>query len=138
YEMITGRVPFHGETPTETVSLILQKEAAPLTRFTNEVPAELERIVTKALTKDREERYQSAKDLLIDLRNLKRKIEVDAEIERSMAPELQTSDARATTNEQASHPTSSAEYLISEIKRHKRSAFVAVAAIILLSVAGII
>ena len=66
YEMIAGRVPFPGETPTETISLILQRESAPLARFTHEVPAELERIVMKALTKDREERYQTAKDLLID------------------------------------------------------------------------
>ena len=51
-------------------------------------PAELERIVNKALTKNCEERYQSAKDLLIDLRNLKRKLEVDAEIDRTVSPEL--------------------------------------------------
>src|SRR6266550_2169036 len=84
YEMITRSVPFPGETPTETISLILQREPAPLTRFAHEVPPELERIVTKALTKDREERYQTAKDLLIDLRSLKRKLEVDAEIDRTV------------------------------------------------------
>jgi len=80
YETLTGRVPFCGETPTETLSLILQKEPAPLTRYAREVPAELERIVNKALTKDCEERYQSAKDLLIDLRNLKRRRMVSAVI----------------------------------------------------------
>src|SRR5436190_17470680 len=69
YEMIAGRVPFPGETPTETISLILQKEAAPLIRFAPDVPAELDRIITKTLTRDQEERYQTAKDLLIDLRN---------------------------------------------------------------------
>src|SRR5205085_4400398 len=139
YEMVAGCMPFVGASSNEIISAIISKERqSPLARFAHDVPERLEEIVAKALAKNREERYQSAKDLLIDLRNLKRKIEVDAEIERSMAPELQTSDARATTNEQASHPTSSAEYLISEIKRHKRSAFVAVAAIILLSVAGII
>src|SRR6266498_2760239 len=63
YEMVTGHMPFFGETPTETISLILLKEPAPLTRYACEVPAELERIVNKALTKNREERYQSAKDL---------------------------------------------------------------------------
>src|SRR6185295_7846107 len=88
YEMISGQVPFAGETPTETISLILQKEAAPLSRYVDEVPAELERIVAKALTKDRDERYQTAKDFSIDLRNLKRKLEVDAEIDRSVATEL--------------------------------------------------
>jgi eukaryotic-like serine/threonine-protein kinase len=88
YEMVTGRSPFAAETRTETISLILQKDPAPLTRYSHEVPAELERIVTKAVTKDREERYQTAKDLLIDLRNLKKKLEVDAEIDRTAPPEL--------------------------------------------------
>src|SRR6185503_14843413 len=62
YEMVAGQVPFAGETPTETISLILQREAAPLSHHVDEVPAELERIVAKALTKDRDERYQTAKD----------------------------------------------------------------------------
>src|SRR4030095_2232561 len=88
YEMIAGRVPFLGKTATETISLILQKEPAPLATYATEVPAVLERIVTTALTKDREERYQTTKDMLIDLRNLKRKQEVEAEIERTVAPEL--------------------------------------------------
>jgi serine/threonine-protein kinase len=86
YEMVTGQLPFRGETTAETLSLILQREPTPLSRFAHDLPAELERIVTKALTKDCEERYQSAKDLLIDLRNLKRKLEVDAEIERTGLP----------------------------------------------------
>src|SRR5690349_20367364 len=59
YEMATGHVPFQGETPTETISLILQKEPPPMTRYSSEVPDELKRIVEKALTKDRDERYQT-------------------------------------------------------------------------------
>src|SRR5207237_6714199 len=133
YEMITRHVPFPGETPTETISLILQREPAPLTRFAHGVPAELERIATKALTKGREERYQTAKDLLIDLRSLKRKLEVEAEIERTVTPELRspasTSSApsvattvwgtvAATTPVGAQSP-SSAEYIASGIKQHK-------------------
>src|SRR5215831_5305277 len=70
YEMVTGRQPFLGQTPTETISLILQKEPALLASHMPEAPEELERIVTKALTKDREERYQTMKDMLIDLRSL--------------------------------------------------------------------
>ena len=96
YEMLTGRVPFLGETPTETISLIIQKEPAPLARYVNEVPSELERIINKALTKNCEERYQSAKDLLNDLRSLKRKLEVDAEIDRTVSPELRGSSLRST------------------------------------------
>src|SRR6476659_386405 len=88
YEMVTGHLPFAGETPTETISLILQKEPAPLVRYAHDIPDELERIVEKALTKDREERYQTARDMLVDLRHLKRKLEVDAEIDRTVPPEL--------------------------------------------------
>jgi len=104
YEMIAGQVPFAGETPTETISLILQKDAAPLSRYVDEVPAELERIVAKALTKDRDERYQTAKDFLIDLRNLKRKLEVDAEIDRSVPTEFRV--ALSTRSGQKSGVTS--------------------------------
>ncbi|HKE57753.1 MAG TPA: tetratricopeptide repeat protein, partial [Pyrinomonadaceae bacterium] len=128
YEMVTDRLPFHGETVPETISLILQKQPAPLARYANDVPAELERIITKALTKDREERYQSARDMLIDLRNLKRKREVDAEIERTATPGLRSPGSisgghNAVGN--VAHSTSSAEYVVSEIKQHKLGALLA-------------
>ena len=101
YEMITGTGPFVGETATDSISLIVQKDPAPLTRYVKDVPAELERIISKALTKDREERYQTAKDFLIDLRNLKRKLEVDAELDRTVPPELRgplsTASGKAAT-----------------------------------------
>jgi serine/threonine protein kinase len=70
YEMVTGRQPFEGETASDVMSLILQKEPLPLTHSLPGVPAELERIVRKALRKDKEERYQTIRDLLIDLKNL--------------------------------------------------------------------
>jgi eukaryotic-like serine/threonine-protein kinase len=144
YEMVAGRVPFPGETPTETISLILQREAAPLTRFATDVPGELERIVTKALTKDREDRYQTMKDLLIDLRNLKRKLEVDAEIDRTVSPELRAvastssgsaapataSGAVATAQASAPHSASSAEYVVAEIKKHKLAAIASLVVLI--------
>src|SRR4029078_9605088 len=77
YEMTTGRQPFEGETASDVLSLILQKDPVPLTRCLPEVPAELERIARKALRKDREERYQTVKDLLIDLRNLRKALELE-------------------------------------------------------------
>ena len=129
YEMIAGQAPFKGETPTETISLILQRDAAPLTRFAPNVPTELERIVTKALTKDREERYQTMKDLLIDLRALKRKLDVDAEIERTVAPEVRatlstsghvsTAPVSGIGQTAVSTAPSSAEYVVTGIKQHK-------------------
>jgi len=141
YEMIAGHVPFRGETPTETISLILQREPAPLKRLMTDVPAELERIVTKALAKNREERYQTAKDLLIDLRNLKRKMEVDAEIERTGAPDMAAAvststgqSARVTAPGALPATASSAEYVVSGIKQHKLA--VALAFLVLAIVVG--
>ena len=107
----------------ESISLILQREPAPLTRFAREVPAELERIVTKALTKDREQRYQTAKDMLIDLRNLKRKLEVDAEIERTGSPELRpsssTSSGQSALASAPSAAPSTTAYFASRFRQHK-------------------
>jgi serine/threonine protein kinase/Tol biopolymer transport system component len=89
YEMIAGREPFGGETATDTLSNILQKEPPPLARFAAGVPPELERIVAKALRKDREERYQVVKDLLLDLKSLKQELEFAAMRERAgVATEL--------------------------------------------------
>ena len=145
YEMIAGRVPFKGETLTETISLILQKDAAPLTRFAPNTPAELERIVNKALTKDREDRYQVMKDLLIDLRALKRKLDVEAEIERMNSPEVRATLSRSrhvsiaassTVTQTAVSPApSSAERVVTEIKRHKLAAVLVLAAVVL-AIAG--
>jgi len=145
YEMVTGHVPFPGETSAESISLILQRQPAPLTRFVNEVPSELERIVTRALTKNREERYQTAKDILIDLRNLKRKLEVEAEIERTSAPKLpqfaatvssqtapQTASSSGAPNVSPRAASSSTEYIVSRIKQHK---LVATIVVVLLVVA---
>ena len=120
YEMLTGRAPFAGQSQTEILSLIIQKDPPPLTRFVREVPDELQRIVNKLLTKDRDQRYQSAKDLLIDLRNLKRRLDVEAEIDRTGPNVLSTGlGAGKLTTKPIS---SSAEYVVSEIKRHKLAA----------------
>ena len=137
YEMAAGRQPFEGETASDVMSLILQKEPPPLAHSWPEVPGELERIVRKALRKDKEERYQTIKDLLIDLRNLRKELELNAEMERSAPP----ISARAMSSGQSAaataHSASSAEYIVTEIKQHKRGLAVALAAMILLSVAGI-
>ncbi len=70
HEMLAGELPFAGETKSDVIASILKTEPAPPRHFNEKIPAELERIVSKTLVKDREERYQSARDLLIDLRRL--------------------------------------------------------------------
>lgn len=72
YEMATGRLPFAGASTSETLDRILHSQPDAMARFNYDVPAELERIVRKCLEKERERRYQSARELLIDLKNLQR------------------------------------------------------------------
>jgi Tol biopolymer transport system component/predicted Ser/Thr protein kinase len=72
YEMAARMPPFRGETPAAVYNEILNREPAPLARASPERPEELERIVRKCLEKDRDLRYQSARDLLADLKRLRR------------------------------------------------------------------
>ena len=85
YEMVTGHAPFTGDTPREVMSSILEKEPPPLTSYIAHTPAELQQIISKTLRKDREERYQSAHELLEALKDLRHKLEFKAELERSTA-----------------------------------------------------
>src|SRR5258705_4260270 len=75
YEMVAGRTPFEGETSTDVIVAITQKEPLPLARFAPNVPAEPHWIVMKALRKDRDERYLTIKELNTELRRLKQRIE---------------------------------------------------------------
>jgi serine/threonine protein kinase/Tfp pilus assembly protein PilF len=75
YETIAGRQPFGGSTALDVMSGVLQREPEPLTQYLPDGPRELDRIISRALRKDREERYQTIKDLLIDLKDVKRQLE---------------------------------------------------------------
>ena len=72
YEMLTARMPFEGDTAVEIIDNLLHVEPMPVTRLNYAVPPDLDLVVRKCLEKDRERRYQSVRDLLIDLRNLQR------------------------------------------------------------------
>jgi serine/threonine protein kinase len=98
YEMVTGQVPFKGRTSSHTIVQILENEPAPLTQGAHStVPDELQRIVSKTLTKHPDERYQSAKDLLIDLRKLRKQLDVETELKRSIAPLFTEKTSRTTS-----------------------------------------
>ena len=135
YQMITERLPFEGETATDVLVAITQKEPAPIARFTPNVPAELDWIVMKALRKAKDERYQTIKELITDLRRLRQKLEFEVELERSVAPEsvtrsnissavaAPTVSDKVTPTEMRTAPTvSSAEYIVSGIRHHKVAA----------------
>jgi tetratricopeptide (TPR) repeat protein len=70
YEMLAGRRPFEGETTSHAMVAILEKDPLPLTRYLPGAPPELQRILSKALEKNRDERYQGVKDVQLDLKRL--------------------------------------------------------------------
>jgi serine/threonine protein kinase/tetratricopeptide (TPR) repeat protein len=167
YEMLSGRRPFEGTTSSEIIVSIMQKRHRPLARYTPEVPAELERIVAKSLTKSRDDRYQTLKDMLIDLKRLKQEFDLEAHLSDMPDDDLpeqlssrqqmetvanlgvtvatttgprqavsQTREITAATPLPTSgqfHP-SSAEYIVTGIKRYKKAALIVVAAAVLITI----
>ncbi|MGB5754352.1 MAG: serine/threonine-protein kinase, partial [Thermoanaerobaculia bacterium] len=75
YEMAGGQRPFQGDTEIESLHATLKSEAQPLSEVAGDIPAEAERVVRKALEKERDRRYQDAADLATDLRNLERDLD---------------------------------------------------------------
>jgi len=102
YEVLAGRLPFSGSVSTEVIaSIINEQEVQPISLYLPDIPAELERIVVKALKKNRDERYQTAKDMFLDLKSLKERLSFEKELERSKTAE---SEARQTTSGNISQP----------------------------------
>jgi serine/threonine protein kinase/Tfp pilus assembly protein PilF len=85
YEMVTGHVPFTGDTPIDVMSSILKKEPPPLRNYVSHAPAELQQIISKTLRKERGQRYHNAHELLQALKGLRHKLEVEAELQPSTA-----------------------------------------------------
>ena len=136
YEMLARKVPFTGETVSHTIVSIIEKEPLLL----ENVPAELQRIIRKALTKDVDMRYQSARDLLIDLKNLRRHLDIQGELERSIVPNREaatgairesetqmyasgvagtTRSGKIPSTQNVSTSSSSLEYAVNQAKSHK-------------------
>ena len=132
YQMLTGSAPFSGATSSDTLVSILEREPRSLKSFSPEIPEEFEWIVTKALTKDYDDRYQTSREVLTDLRRLKQHLIVTAELERSVAPQLsEGSDA-----ERASSPE--AAVIASSQKKSKRRLVWATLLVAMVALAGTI
>ncbi len=132
YEMLARRAPFAGETANDSIAAILKSEPPPLDET---APSELRRIVLKSLQKQTDKRYQTVNDFLLDIKNLKREFEFSEEFERSytsLPPNLSnfstaamrenaTGTLSGLNSAQKSLPPaiSSAEYLVSQVKKYK-------------------
>jgi eukaryotic-like serine/threonine-protein kinase len=101
YEMVAGEPPFKGPTDSHTLVSIIDHEAPPLTHKVPDVPRQLERIVAKALAKDRLKRYQTVTDLKLDLEQLRDELHLDS----TGAGTRRDSDTVADTSVIRSTPT---------------------------------
>jgi len=114
YEIVTGSPPFRGETPSDCIAAILTAEPVSLSSISPDVPAKLESILEKALRKNSDERYQTIKEMLAELRILKAKL-----------------DAESSLSQTRAH----AESIISKIKHHRRGVLLTLAAALLTAMA---
>jgi serine/threonine-protein kinase len=147
HEMIAGKRPFDGETISDVIVSILDRRPQPLSEISSEVTPRLESIVHKALSKERDARYQTINDLLKDLKRQKQRVDFESGLDESFMPDysaeptvaITTEDARATVKAfsvrddhlETGRATSSAEYLVTEIKRHKRGALIMFLALVI-------
>ena len=134
YEMATGVVPFRGDTTAVIFEAILGRAPAAPARLNPDLPAELERIISKTLEKDRSLRYQSAADLRTDLARLRR----DTDSSRSAAVSVDNaSDAGRSALHPQAESISDTVLAVSLVKRHKTGTAIGLAALaLLLAVVG--
>src|ERR1041384_1578043 len=140
YEMASGRPPFTGETATDVVVAIVEREQPPISQHVEGVPPELERSVKKALRKDPYERYQIVKELAIDLLSLRRELEVNSLLERSISPGVSSGSeyARASTGRDRVVDTKEqqARTTILPARSRSRTWILAAAAAVILALVG--
>jgi serine/threonine protein kinase/tetratricopeptide (TPR) repeat protein len=135
YEMIAGHVPFEGRDLFQQIINIQEQPHTPLSKVVEHVPEQLERIIDRALAKDPNDRYPTATEMLVDMRLVKRQLENVTENDRTVlfgqtSPEpggresrpRNVSGASATTQSSGPYPVSSAEYIVNQVKLHRRSA----------------
>ncbi|HYH85966.1 MAG TPA: protein kinase, partial [Pyrinomonadaceae bacterium] len=95
YEMLTGHVPFRGKSASHTIVAILDEEPPPLSMYLPEAPESLQDIVSDALTKDRDARLQTAKQLLAKLQRIKRRLDTGGSLDHTLTPEASSGDGAA-------------------------------------------
>jgi serine/threonine protein kinase len=149
YEMSTGMVPFRGDTSGIIFDSILNRAPTPPIRFNPELPAELERIIGKALERDRELRYQTASELRTDLKRLKRDFDSgrnsgsdprlaalpsSATSIPSQAPQFASSNAVRMSSSDSSSVRSSSAAVLAEAASQNKGKLVGIAATVLLLV----
>src|SRR5439155_8324809 len=142
FQAVTGKKPFEGESVIKSLHMIVYEPAPSLADLNPSAPAELQRIVRRCLAKDPDERYQSIKEVAIELKDLRRELQVSVGIDTTVPPPVSSATALSTSDstvQSAAAPSgsipptvSSAEYLVSRIKKHKLTVGIALAVLLVL------
>src|SRR4030095_4841843 len=143
FEAATGQKAFTGKDALDSLHNIVHAPTPQIKDLNPLAPGELQRIVRRCLAKDPEKRYQSIKEVAIELEELRQELKGRTELEYSVPPARSDSSAisgglisaldshgrpmQRTSTAEATHSSSSAEYIVSEIKSHKLGALVVIA-----------
>ena len=137
FEAVTGQKPFADESVIKSLHKVVYEAAPPIKDFNPSAPPDLQRVIRRCLAKDRDDRYQTIKDVALELKEVRQLMAGPAEIDTTVPPSGRTETLNPQTTEQLTRPASSAEYLAREVKRRRRGITVALAGLVLLSLAGI-
>src|SRR3989441_1292726 len=142
FEAATSKKPFDGDSVVKSLHSLIYEPAPQIKDLNPAAPADLQRIVRRCLAKDREERYQTIKDVAIELKELRRELESGADFDTTVPPPSSAATALSadggSTHSTAARsgsilPTvSSAEYLLTGIRKHKLSSGAALAILLVL------
>jgi len=136
YEMLTGRKPFEGKTSMDSLVSLLQKEPTPIRDAMPDMPVEIERIVSKQLKKDCDERYQTVRDLLVDLKESRKELEFQDKLKlHAPARPAIESQSTAETLTVVARTTASTGSFVREIAKPKVMVAGLIALLLLASVA---
>jgi serine/threonine protein kinase len=151
YEAVTGRKAFDGRDAIDTLNKIIREPVTPISELNASAPADLQRVVRRCLAKDADERFQSIKEVAIELKEIRRELAGSAGFDTTVPPpplseSKSAASARPTMGQisgagsdalpgSLSTRASSAEYIVSGMKRHKLGLIIAGMALVLGAIA---
>src|SRR5260370_33997203 len=130
FEAVTGQKPFADESIIKSLHKVVYEDAPLIKDLNPSAPPALQRIIRRCLAKDREERYQTIKDMVLELKEVRQAMSGAGDLDYSVTSSGSTETLSRQRTEQSIQSTSSAEYIATEIKRHKKGVAIIFAALV--------
>jgi eukaryotic-like serine/threonine-protein kinase len=131
FEAVTGQKPFADASIIKSLHKVVYEAAPPIKDFNPSAPPNLQRVIRRCLAKDPDERYQTIKDVALELKEVRRGMAGGAEIDATILSSDSTQRAGRRTAEKSLRLTSGAEYIVNRINRHKRSVALTLVALVI-------